>query len=75
MGGNRVFCGECGALLHQSIMRCGMSKTTDYILDLEERQAELWQGSCGYVKPTPPVQHETQPLDYVADDLTADLPF
>ena len=52
-----------------------MSKTTDYILDLEERQAELWQGSCGYVKPTPPVQHETQPLDYVADDLTADLPF
>ena len=52
-----------------------MSKTTDYILDLEERRAELWQGSCGYVKPTPPVVHETQPLDYVVDDLTADLHF
>jgi len=52
-----------------------MSKTTDYILDLEERQAKLWQWSCGYVKPTPPVVHETQPLDYVVDDLTADLPF
>ena len=28
-----------------------------------------------YVKPTPPVVRETQQLDYVVDDLTADLPF
>jgi len=35
----------------------------------------LWQRSCGYVRPTQPVQHEKQPLDYVVDDLTADLPF
>ena len=52
-----------------------MSRTTDYILDDVEAQAELWNWSCGYVKPTPPVVHETQPLDYVVDYLTADLPF
>ena len=52
-----------------------MSRTTDYILDLNEQKADLWQRSCGYVRPTPPVQHETQPLDYVVDDKTEELPF
>ena len=52
-----------------------MSKTTDYILDDVQAQAELWNRSCGYVKPTPPIEHETQPLDYVFDDKTDDLPF
>ena len=52
-----------------------MSRTTDYILDDVEAQAELWNGSCGYVRPTPPIEHETQPLDYVFDDKTDDLPF
>ena len=52
-----------------------MSKTTDYILDDVQAQAELWNRSCGYVKPTPPIEHETQPLDYVFDDKTDELPF
>ena len=52
-----------------------MSKTTDYILDVVEEQAELWNRSCGYVKPTPQIEHETQPLDYVFDDKTENLPF
>ena len=52
-----------------------MSKTTDYILDDVQAQAELWNRSCGYVKPTPLIEHETQPLDYVFDDKTDDLPF
>ena len=52
-----------------------MSRTTDYILDVVDAQAELWNRSCGYVRPTPPVQHETPPLDYVVDDSPADLPF
>ena len=52
-----------------------MSRTTDYILDDVEAQAELWNRSCGYVKPTPPIEHETQPLDYVFDDKTEELPF
>ena len=32
---------------------------------------------CGgyYVAPTPPIEHETQPLDYVFDDKTEKLPF
>ena len=52
-----------------------MSKTTDYILDDVQAQAELWNRSCGYVKPTPPTESETQPLDYVVDDKTDELPF
>ena len=52
-----------------------MSRTTDYILDVVEAQAELWNRSCGYVKPTPQIEHETQPLDYVVDDKTDDFPF
>ena len=52
-----------------------MSKTTDYILDDVQAQAELWNRSCGYVKPTPPIENETQPLDYVVDDQTDELPF
>ena len=52
-----------------------MSRTTDYILDVVEAQAELWNRSCGYVKPTPQIEHETQPLDYVVDYKTDDLPF
>ena len=47
-----------------------MSRTTDYILDDVEAQAELWNRSCGYVKPAPQIEHETQPLDYVFDDKT-----
>ena len=49
-----------------------MSRTTDCILDLIEHRAEAWQKSCGYVRPTPKVKHEEQPLDYAADDLTAE---
>ena len=52
-----------------------MSRTTDYILDDVEAQAELWNRSCGYVKPTPPIEHETQLLDYVVDDQTDEFPF
>ena len=52
-----------------------MSRTTDYIIGGVEAQAELWNRSCGYVKPTPQIEHETQPLDYVADDTADDLPF
>ena len=52
-----------------------MSKTTDYILDDVQAQAELWNRSCGYVKPTPQIEHETQPFDYVVDDKTDELPF
>ena len=28
-----------------------------------------------YVVPTPPIEHETQPLDYVVDDKTEEFPF
>ena len=52
-----------------------MSRTTDYILDDVQAQAELWNRSCGYVKPTPQIEHETQPFDYVVDDQTDELPF
>ena len=52
-----------------------MSITTDYILDVVETQAELWNRSCGYVKPTTPIEHETQPLVFVFDDKTEELPF
>ena len=52
-----------------------MSRTTDYIIDGVEAQAELWNRPCGYVKPTPQIEHVTQPLDYVVDDKTDDLPF
>lgn len=52
-----------------------MSRTTDYILDVLEAQDELWNRSCGYVKPTPQIEHETQPLDSAVDDKTDDLPF
>ena len=52
-----------------------MSRTTDYILDVVDAQAELWNRSCGYVKLTPPIEQETQPLDYAVDDKTDDLPF
>ena len=52
-----------------------MSKTTDYILDDVQAQAELWNRSCGYVKPTPQIEHETQPFDCVVDDKTEELPF
>ena len=68
-------CSMRGGVFNQSIVRCAMSRTTDYILDLNEQKADLWQRSCGYVRPTPPVQHETQPLDYVVDDKTDDFPF
>lgn len=52
-----------------------MSRTTDYILDVVDAQAELWNRSCGYVKPTPQIEQETPPIDYVVDDKTEKLPF
>ena len=52
-----------------------MSITTDCILDDVEAQAELWNRSCGYVKPTPQIEHDEQLLDYVFDDKTEELPF
>ena len=52
-----------------------MSRTTDYILDVVDAQAELWNMSCGYVKPTPQIEHETQPLVFVVDDKTEELSF
>ena len=52
-----------------------MSRTTDYILDFVDEQAELWNRSCGYVKPTPQIEHGTQQIVFVVDDQTEELPF
>ena len=52
-----------------------MSRTTDCIIDVVEEQAELWNRSCGYVKPTPPIEQETQPIDYAVDYKSDDLHF
>ena len=70
-----VCLGKYCNVFYQSIVRCDVSRTTDYILDDVEAQAELWNKSCGYVKPAPPIEHETQPFDYVFDDKTDELPF
>lgn len=52
-----------------------MSAIGDFVLQMQIADDEDWARSIGYVKPTPPISHDTQPLDYVVDDVMDDLPF
>ena len=45
----------------------------ELVCDQHEQECSMRGGD--YVAPTPPIEHETQPLDYVFDDKTDDLPF
>ena len=45
----------------------------ELMCDKHEHECSMRGGD--YVTPTPPIEHETQPLDYVVDDKTEELHF
>ena len=44
-------------------------------LACDQHEQECSARGGDYVTPTPQIEHETQPLDYVFDDKTEKLPF